>query len=1826
MYVSHIIIETQGLFKIVGAGIAGLLKVLLAMRHKTIPPNQHLHNLNPKVEPFYKHLRIPTEAQRWPSVPPLHPLRASINGFGSGGTNCHAIMESYIPELHDHGPWGRQESLIGVHTSVLPDIDLVTTPTLFSASSETALVALLEKYAQCLENADIPIQRIAMTLNSYRSTLPVKVAFAGTSRTDILEEIKKQLSKANGNPGTEIGTRSSFMEFDQSRRPRIMGVFTGQGAQWPGMGQSLMAHCALFRETFEVMEKSLAELPDPPAWSLKEELMASPARSRLNEAELSLPLCAAVQVGLVRVLAKAGISFYLVVGHSGGEIGAAYAAAMISATDAVRIAYYRGIVCKLAIGDDGRRGAMIAVGFGFDEGIKFCSSNKMKGRLTVAASNSPKSVTLSGDEDAVIEAKEILDKEGLFNRLLKVDTAYHSPHMYHCAEPYLAALEKCDIGVGKAIESTAWYSSVYEDNRKITPERDAKMRTIYWKDNLIQRVLFSQAVERALDDERGVPDLILEVGPHPALRGPTLETIRTKLGSEIPYSGILDRKADDIAALNNALGFVWMKLGSDFLNFRDYASAFNESDIRIDATPLPDLPSYPWDHKHVLWRESRLNKQLRSRADRPHELLGNRTPDDTDYEPRWRNFFKLEEMPWIRNHCIQNQVVLPAATYCVMALEAARTISKGKQVHSIELSNIAILRPVVLNEASEGTETLLSLRSDLDSTKGKVNSIHASFSLSAGTMEDGHMRTVATGEIQVFLANEENDFSNLLPIRSSNPPSELIPVDINQFYESLGEIGLNYSGAFRGMVSAERRMDMASALITLDEEVGRSIPVHPTWLDTCFQTFLAAFAAPGDGSLWTSFMPTSIGRMRFAPVSSLDPDAPGSVIADAHVTKFVPGFRATLPTISGDLSIHNSATGQLEVCVEDFTMSTFLPATKKDDKLLYLKSIWQQDILSGATFESEQPSASQHELQLIDACEKAIQYYLSKFAVDKSIDEIAEKSPGLAGLIEEAAASDTSRPTRSELVSILEQFGQHIDMVLVRMIGEGLLGTSQGFVPDNSQIPASLDDLTTRWHNGGLGFAQIDKHIVSAATQISLQHSQLKILQIGPSSNSLVRAVCQNLGHTLASYIIVDESAHAIEAMKGDLNPDGLKVNFEQFNIEDGLSSATEFVATGSFDMIIAHKSFKKQSAALKMIRRLLRPGGFLLMMAAMGQKLRFPFFLSAAPSRTNEDDGSIVSKFTNTTREETHKALLDSGFSGIDSIAFDSVYEKHTFSLVVSQALDQEISFLRSPLSAPTPFNTSGTLLVLGGISPDRANLIHTIQARLSGVWTGEIINIKSLAELTCEKADSAEAVLSLTELDHSLLEQLKSATFKGLQLLLERSKIILWVTLNTRSGNCFQNGTVGLGRSLQSENPHKVLQFLDLDTLEGSESLIAGGLLRLLGGALMQNEDSSKSHLWNIEPEIAVEKGKFLIQRILPDSKRNDRLNSLRRRVQTQVLAEFQPVTVARYLHTSGEIEYTAEEALNHPPNLVESSSDNDQVNLKVEYCSMEPVLPNYNGENLFCCVGNTQEGLRFLALSVSNSSIVTVPRRWTVRLDDLELESADILPLFISILGEITSRVVEEATLSGYTTLLYKPATNLAASIARHHGRTDKDVKFLDDRSHSTIHTPPSCRINIRPQCSRRELKSIIPAKTKLLIHQGRRADARNFAALQQALPKNSMIVSFDELNASAFEPRQILCEALHDVKSLTSTLNATVDDTSVVKVSVLSTEEVSRHEEATVVDWTGNQMITVTQKPISLGHLLSAHKTYILVGLSGQIGQSVCRWMVGNGARHIVVASR
>lgn len=630
------------------AGIAGLMKAGLAIQNSAIPPNMHFTRLNPELKPYYDNLKVPIQLRDWPETADGIPRRASVNSFGFGGANAHAIIESYEPELGQLAASDPSDQHnLKANTKLLD-----TTPSsphvfVFSAASSKSLTAQLKSYRSFLEeNPDFDMNTLLWSLFR-RTAHSFRISFAAKSIRSLSTQIAEVLEQSQTKKGP-LGIRAS------PKAPReILGVFTGQGAQWATMGRELIISSHFAKSVIEALEKSLAQLPssDAPDWSLMAELMASKEHSRIADSVISQPLCTAVQIMVVELLRQAGIRFNAVVGHSSGEIACAYVSGFLSASDAIRVAYYRGKYTPLA---KGRTGGMIAVGTDMQDAIDMCSLPKLRNRAQFAASNSSASVTISGDIDAIKLVEVVASDESKFARALKVDTAYHSFHMAACSDPYISALRRCGIQVTEpSADACAWYTSVVETNEQVTMSMSSALEGQYWCDNMLQPVLFSQALTSAVT-ARGTPGVVLEVGPHPALKGPASLTIEEVVGA-VPYFGTLARGHDDALALMSTVGSLWSVLGAAAIpNIRDFQVAYcQEADFSISK----ELPSYSWDHDRVVWNETRISKAHRLRPSAKHALLGVREVDEGEGERRWRNYLSPKEMAWLRGHQIQGQMV-----------------------------------------------------------------------------------------------------------------------------------------------------------------------------------------------------------------------------------------------------------------------------------------------------------------------------------------------------------------------------------------------------------------------------------------------------------------------------------------------------------------------------------------------------------------------------------------------------------------------------------------------------------------------------------------------------------------------------------------------------------------------------------------------------------------------------------------------------------------------------------------------------------------------------------------------------------------------------------------------------------------------------------------------------------------------------------------------------------------------------------------------------------------------------------------------------------------
>ena len=472
------------------------------------------------------------------------------------------------------------------------------------------------------------------------------------------------------------------------------------------MGKQLLETSLLFRIAIEECDATLAELHDRPDWTISEELQRPKSSSNLSKASFAQPICCALQIGLVQLWKSWGIRPRAVIGHSSGEIGAAYAAGLLSLRDAIVIAYYRG----LYLGEKARlekgtmkKGSMAAVGLSETKGVEL--TKMFDGRIWLGAVNSPSSCTISGEADAIEEMAALCKRRGTFCRILRVDMAYHS----HLMLPFAPAYEKAmrNAGIREPDESQMlcpMFSSV-TGKRLIVQE----LSPTYWKDNMVSTVRFSDALQQLIQE--AAPDAVIEVGPHPALSGPARDTMASLGLRDVPYFHSCYRGKPDRAALLESVGEMiptGLRVKWHCINALEI---LNGSDVLHEVgSVLTDVPRYQWDHSVVHWGESRVSLNVRHRRFPRHELLGSRVPTDIPVAPSWRNVLSRKDIEWLDELATENPTAMPTTVFLLMIFEAARQLYSTENLigFTTELRGIEFLSSLALEDIS--VETLFNFR------------------------------------------------------------------------------------------------------------------------------------------------------------------------------------------------------------------------------------------------------------------------------------------------------------------------------------------------------------------------------------------------------------------------------------------------------------------------------------------------------------------------------------------------------------------------------------------------------------------------------------------------------------------------------------------------------------------------------------------------------------------------------------------------------------------------------------------------------------------------------------------------------------------------------------------------------------------------------------------------------------------------------------------------------------------------------------------------------------------------------------------------------------
>lgn len=826
-----------------------------------------------------------------------------MNSFGFGGANAHVILEQHVPV-----PSEKVEAVVPHQF----------TPFNFSAASEKSLRGVLGDFQEYLEgHSDVSLQDLSFTLHARRTEHAIRASISASSVSDLQAKIKGLVD------GQTVGVRSKKL----SNPVRILGVFTGQGAQWPTMLRELVLQSPYAKQVVQELDAVLQMLPasERPDWTLMSELLADASTSRLDTALVAQPLCTVVQIILVDLLRAAGIKFHAVVGHSSGEIAAAYAASRIARDDAIKIAYYRGYFTHNT--PSVTPGAMMAAGTTVEDANELCNLPMFKGRLAVAAINSSTSVTISGDRDAIEQAKEILEDENKFARLLKVDKAYHSTHMVPCSEGYIEALKRCDVRPLQGDGGCVWYSSTYE-SREMNGDGDLSGQ--YWADNMVRPVLFQQAVGAAVAG--GVVDLAVEVGPHAALKGPAMQTIQEVQKDTVPYTGVIHRAKNDVEAVADALGFIWSQFsGHGLVDFGAFDALVSGGQRR---EMLGGLPTYHWDPT-LYWHTSRAGKAFLNQKNPPNPLLGVATTDVMEKERRWRNLLKLSELPWVSGHALQGQIIYPATAYIATAVEAARFLVPDENaIAVIEVADFSLGKPLVFSEGgdSNGIETVFTLS---DITKTADDTISAAFTFHASSSTDTEqLSTHATGHVTVILGAPS---SSWLPARKPDLPN-LVPIPQDRFYASLEPLGYSYSGWFRTLSSIQRRMDFSSALITVPPQDDEPVQMllHPALLDSALQGIFLAYCWPGDGSLEQLHVPTGIRTFRVNVPACRQSLVPST---DVATVSQLTGNPLATRQLNGDVDIY-APDGTGLVQMEGIKVVAFSEPTPDMDRAIFSEHKW----------------------------------------------------------------------------------------------------------------------------------------------------------------------------------------------------------------------------------------------------------------------------------------------------------------------------------------------------------------------------------------------------------------------------------------------------------------------------------------------------------------------------------------------------------------------------------------------------------------------------------------------------------------------------------------------------------------------------------------------------------------------------------------------------------------------------------------------------------------------------------------------------------------------
>lgn len=1461
------------------------------------------------------------------------------DNWESGGTNSHVILEDATSFLATHGSPNVSTKLTngrsttnGHGVNSKPE-QRKSEPFVFFGRDEQAcqrMIAGTKSYIEqqqhrnhSLNTAEL-MRDVSFTLNLHRTRFPsgwVSTQVVPYTEKDLTSAIQSLDSSSSAAPQLKpvrLETRS------QAQPLRIGMVFTGQGAQWHAMARELIDVYPIFRATLDEAGCFVKEFGA--TWSLIEELMMRDASTtRVNTTALSIPICVAVQIALVRLLQTWGIEPTAVTSHSSGEIAAAYAVGALSLRQAMAVGYYRAaFAADMTKRSKGPKGAMVAVGLGKDGAKAYLDKlTSASVNAVVACINSPNSVTIAGDEGAVEQVLDMANKDGVFARRLKVDTGYHSHHMIPIAEPYREALRTALVQEsGKSISDVSTKTLDVLFSSPVTGGRITDIKQLatpsHWVASLLQPVRFVESLTDMVVGEVDGPastghnnvDVIVEVGPHTALGGPIKETLSLPQfeGLELPYMGCLVRN-ENARDCMLTMSLNLLRKGHQ-VDLAQLSGSSNSRSLHERPRVLTDLPSYPWNHNIKHWAEARVHQAYRQRDQKPHYLLGMRVPGSNPDAATWRQIVRVSELAWLRDHVVQGAILFPGAGYICLAIEASKQLAGSSADNHIptgySLRDVEIHQALVVPDNAAGIEVQTILRSVSDKIMGARG--WREFEILSVTA-DSRWTQHAKGLIMTDLSPVDDDKITTSLLEESAYTRRIDPENM---WASLRRLGLNHGPSFQNTKSITQdgspKSNVRLGVTTIGvadcdcntEPEDRHV-LHPTTLDSVFIASYAALPAAGandEGArvprsiqkLWVSAAMPTEARHTFTCNTKLGHVSAQSIQADVVVVDGLGAGKAVLEMEglvcqSLGRSATASAGGQDQDQQEPWT------------KELATKIEWAPDVLLsiGLPGATQAIKAEISQPMMISPSDEAVLMGLRRVCVyfchdamqvltDADIAKLEwhhvkyykwmRDTLALAASCGLGPDSDTwihdSGLVRERNMALAE--AQSADGELIVRLGPLLVPMLRG-----EQAPLEVmmqDKLLFKYYANAFRFAPGFVQFTEMLRAVVHKNPRARVLEIGAGTGGATRFALKTLGTDaeggpyVDSWHFTDISSGFFEAARAEFSAHSrfLDMKFDRLDIEQ--DPAAQGFELESYDIVVACQvlhATKSMARTMSHVRSLMKPGAQLLLMETTQDQIDLQFIYGLLPGWWLSEEPERVSSPSLTT-PFWEKILKGAGFTnGIDVELRD--YEGSEDMYAISNML----------VSVPTPqlkLDEGSIVIVTSSKAPLPTDWLQHLQECVSTTVGGNNLAAVQRLESSDESSYRGKFCIFVGEIDEPLLASLNVTALNGIKTMATSCKGLLWVTRGgaVECSNPQMALVNGFLRVIRNEYVGRKFLTLDLDPTQSPWVLSdASAIVHVLKTGLAETSTVAASSFTAEESEFALRDGLLLVPRIFKDVSRN-------------------------------------------------------------------------------------------------------------------------------------------------------------------------------------------------------------------------------------------------------------------------------------------------------------------------------------------------------------------